>query len=783
MITLLLACQEEAKRDTSVPAQDADSGAVDTAAVDTGLADSSCAPEQALLSGACASCHGETALGGLDIRRIDLLGGVYSTQLPELLLLAPGAREDSYLWHKLQGTHLDIGGTGQQMPPSGGLGADALEAIGLWIDDGASCDPEEVEDEDALASTYDPNTLDQDALFASCDGGPVSSQARIRRLDDVEWRSTIGHSDGSPAASNPLGAPSSARFSTYQDGVGMDAASLDLYLNVAHYAGGGWTAQYPEPAYSRQYQPQSDADIRCIYTSAEPDAECVEGFVRAFLENGAYFRPPTDEEVARLVAFADEAFALAAAEGWSRQETLSHVTTAAWLTPAALFPTELGDGAADADGRVRLTDWEHARLISNLIDDRALGSQGVFRWDLGEHSNYTEPVEGSMPDLQAAAADGSIRDPAVAGALLRQYAGGYDEARSDTFLDWGNSSRSTARSDEWLSSRIDRFFQEWLEVEDFPILFKDTHTATSAYEDNDYNFTVSWGNLQSGFYGHEPLMLQLLEDTIARVVVEDQDVLGELLTTRRFYLASTTRYAGTSIYRGTDYTNLAFDYTEDVGEDSPEDRWVELPADQRAGVLTHPAWLAAHGDAFEDGPSLVSRGRWIRESLLCETVPPLEFVTVPALLEESDGTKTARERVAESIEGRSECMVCHQSMNSLGAAFEIYNHAGVLRVDDHGHAPDGSTVVDNAPDPALNASYDDAIALSEALAESDYVKRCFVRQTFRFFAGRDETMADSCVLSAMEAAYDDNGGSFLSMLEVLATHDSTVYRHITEEEH
>ena len=46
---------------------------------------------------------------------------------------------------------------------------------------------------------------------------------------------------------------------------------------------------------------------------------------------------------------------------------------------------------------------------------------------------------------------------------------------------------------------------------------------------------------------------------------------------------------------------------------------------------------------------------------------------------------------------------------------------------------------------------------------------------------RDETLQDACVLSAMEQAYDNSDGSFLAMLETLATHDATVYRHVTEE--
>ncbi|MEQ1505360.1 MAG: DUF1588 domain-containing protein [Myxococcota bacterium] len=751
--------------------------ACDPATTDPGtepVDDSACRAAQDVVDANCTTCHGESSLGALDLRSLGATAGAASRELPGALLVAPGDRDASYLWHKLQGTHLALGGSGVAMPPVGALDQASLDTIGAWIDAGASCVPVPPPE-----GAYDPNELDQDSLFV-CDGSPSSSQARIRRLDDIQWRSTIGQSFTSPAASNPLGAPAQRRFSTYQDDVGMDSATLDLYLNVVAFAGGPWTAQYADD-YGRQYQPQADASLRCMFEDDHPDAGCVDTYLSAFLEGGAYYRPPTAAELDRLRAFTEDALSREASEGWTREESLLTVTSAAWLTTGALFATALGDGV-DADGRTRLTDWEQARLVSDLISDRALGSQGVFRWALGPYDSYTEPIEGAMPDLQAAAADGTIRDPAVAAALLRQYAAGADPARVDTYLDWGDERRLEGRAAEWMASRLDRFFLEFFQVESFPTVFKDRPEATSEYDGDPDAYAVeySYGNLQDGYYGHESTMLQQFEDTIARIVVEDHDVLRELLTTRRFFLASTTRDAGSSIEASTMYTNRPYGYEADVGNASTADRWVTLPDDERAGLLTHPAWLATHGDAFEDGPSLVARGHWIREHLLCETVPPLEFVTVPALLAPSDGTKTARERVDESIEGHAECMVCHQSMNSLGRPFEIYNHAGFLRADDHGHAPDGSTTVENAPDPALNGDYDSAIAFTEALAEAPYVKRCFVRQTFRFFAGRDETLDDACVLSAMEQAYDADG-SFLAMLEVLATHDAQVYRHVTEE--
>jgi len=119
-------------------------------------------------------------------------------------------------------------------------------------------------------------------------------------------------------------------------------------------------------------------------------------------------------------------------------------------------------------------------------------------------------------------------------------------------------------------------------------------------------------------------------------------------------------------------------------------------------------------------------------------------------------------------------------MNSLGRPFEIYNHAGILRAEDHGGPPDGSSVLEDMPDPALNGPVVDAFDLVERLAASDHVKRCFVRQTFRAFMGRNETLADACTLVAMEEAYDEQGGSFVALIEALVSSGSFRYRSVEE---
>ena len=115
-------------------------------------------------------------------------------------------------------------------------------------------------------------------------------------------------------------------------------------------------------------------------------------------------------------------------------------------------------------------------------------------------------------------------------------------------------------------------------------------------------------------------------------------------------------------------------------------------------------------------------------------------------------------------------------MNTLGYPFEMYDHAGFLRATDHGHAPDGTTKIVNAPDPALNRVFQNAVDFSKAIGSSPYAKRCFIRQSFRYFTGRDETLSDACTLAAMESAL--NSGSFFDMLTVLVQSDTFLYRTI-----
>ncbi|MEZ5299530.1 MAG: DUF1588 domain-containing protein [Verrucomicrobiales bacterium] len=100
---------------------------------------------------------------------------------------------------------------------------------------------------------------------------------------------------------------------------------------------------------------------------------------------------------------------------------------------------------------------------------------------------------------------------------------------------------------------------------------------------------------------------------------------------------------------------------------------VALPEDQRAGMLTHPAWLVAFSGNFDNDP--IRRGKWIRERLLADLVPDIP-IEVDAKVPE-DPHRTLRQRL--DIVREEKCWRCHKQMNPLGEPFESYDDFGKFR--------------------------------------------------------------------------------------------------------
>jgi hypothetical protein len=213
--------------------------------------------------------------------------------------------------------------------------------------------------------------------------------------------------------------------------------------------------------------------------------------------------------------------------------------------------------------------------------------------------------------------------------------------------------------------------------------------------------------------------------------------------------------------------NLKFDQF-----DCPTEQPFELNPKQRAGLLTHPAWLIAHSKNTETNP--ITRGKWIRERLLAGHVPDVP-ITVNAVVPE-DPEKTLRERFQPTRQ--EECWRCHKKMNPLGMTFEAYDDFGRFRTTDKvsGKPIDASGHLDSTGHDFLDGEVRSAVELVQRLGKSERVRQSFVRHAFRYWMGRNEMMSDSATLIAADQAYLKSGGSFQALLVSLISSDSFIYR-------
>ena len=96
---------------------------------------------QAKLNEAC-NCHQSTPIlmAPFSLKVGEAYGnlvGAASLQLPSMQRVKPGSLEQSYLWHKINDTQLQVGGSGLIMPSNIPLRSDEIDLFARWIAAGA----------------------------------------------------------------------------------------------------------------------------------------------------------------------------------------------------------------------------------------------------------------------------------------------------------------------------------------------------------------------------------------------------------------------------------------------------------------------------------------------------------------------------------------------------------------------------------------------------------------------------------------------------------------------
>ena len=183
---------------------------------------------------------------------------------------------------------------------------------------------------------------------------------------------------------------------------------------------------------------------------------------------------------------------------------------------------------------------------------------------------------------------------------------------------------------------------------------------------------------------------------------------------------------------------------------------------QRSGVLSHVSLMSLLAHPGRSSPTL--RGKFVREVLLCETVPPPPADVDFSVVEETNGELlTARERLAVHQEVAA-CASCHTLMDPLGLGLENFDALGVWRDEENGETIDVNGDLDGE-------TFDRPAELAVVLSEHPGLAPCFVDATWRTGTGRDPVQGEVDLLGWLDQRFVSDDHQLAALFRRVALSD------------
>ncbi|MDC0065137.1 DUF1588 domain-containing protein [Verrucomicrobia bacterium] len=625
------------------------------------------------------------------------------------------------------------------------------------------------------------NHLNHEMLFNGSQKEPASSPPRLWRLSPFIYEQMIEGLGGLRhvrAVHQPFSLDESKGvISDFSDGQFAGNATLQLLLmncqSIAEYQTVGISKRDHEGIMQR-HRSVPDVFRPIVESDDKPSAEQLRAAVH-FEYKLILGREATEAEFSQAFGYLDKAQANA-----GRVRGFQSMLVSIMLKPEAVYRLEVGLGEEDKFGRRRLSENELAFALAFALTDK------------GPNETRVGGNEGET--LFEITKAGGLASPSDIRRVVKQILDENDMSTADYTM--------FAENHKVRNTRVLRFFRDFFGYHHAPRVFKDENRIS----------------IDSGF--ETKRIVHDADQFVMHIFDEDHDVFRQLLTSNKYFVAYPGSYEkfekdlnyirnnvndanfknnekyiarleaegkipipieGTSSRTYVKFYNL---FHETWGYQTKQP--FLLPKNQRAGILTHPAWLIAWSGNFDNDP--IRRGKWILEHLLAGTIQDVP-VTVNAVIPEDRG-RSLRDRLKATKS--KECWNCHRKMNPLGLPFESFDDFGrfrktemldeTLSIFPERHR-DARTVpvqtngeIADSGDSSLDGPVADAFELVHKLANSTRVRQSFVRHVFRFWMGRNETLADSPTLMAADKAYIENGGSMKAMIASLLSSDSFLYR-------
>ncbi len=553
---------------------------------------------------------------------------------------------------------------------------------------------------------------------------------------------------------------------------------------------------------------------------AEFDEQKLQGMVRREFVR-VIGREPTKKEQAKYLAFLKKNIEIG-----GLLDGFKTTVKAMFLSPESTYRMEFGFGDVDAYGRRMLSPDELAYALAYALTDHGPKRNRYLRDSMEKGQLKTQKdvaqVVQTMLDQQLTSGNWSRKDLPRIKRFFEEFFGFH---RAGTvFKD--NERKRVEKIAQWNTEML--IFDASLVIEH--VLKKDENVISELLTTNEF-FIAHPGDNKYARERYEEKLAEVTDPGYIEAQVQkrqkqiERDFNFKSMPEKAAQALQATRNEATrtvdnfkaALEKGF-YSHPSFPFTEKsrgIGDllyigpynlpsngrielqewDWPLEQPLKMPRQQRAGLLTHPAWLAAHSLNEDNDP--IHRGIWVYKRLLAGVlgdVPPDVDASVPM-----DPHKTLRDRM-ESLRAER-CWKCHRKVNPLGEPFEVFDDWGRYRnhhyFDEDGkiylrrdgqfdrklkegklttRAVDASGEIRFSGDPNVDGEVKDAVEMMHRIGNSDRARQSFIRHLFRYFMGRNEMLSDSKTLIEAEQAYLDNGGSFKALVVSLLSSDSFLYR-------
>jgi hypothetical protein len=253
------------------------------------------------------------------------------------------------------------------------------------------------------------------------------------------------------------------------------------------------------------------------------------------------------------------------------------------------------------------------------------------------------------------------------------------------------------------------------------------------------------------FPGFDAAVRRDLADEAGRffshVMFSGSGAFDELITSRQGFVTSRTA----SLYG--------------VSQSADAPTLTTLPDDRR-GILSQAAVLSSTSHSDQTSPIL--RGLFVRETLLCQPLPPPpgDVGGVP----EVDPQATTRERFAQHTADPA-CFSCHRVIDDLGFGFEHFDAVGRVRRTENGRPIDNRGDMNDVEGigTGTHAPFSSMAELANVLSQSEQPERCFVLQAGRYALGHELHHDQACLFDGAADAFIGSDGDLMEgVLAVVA---------------